>query len=71
MSDVRNTLEQHYRATQIADRWNLSPDTIRDLFADEPGVLKIERPETMHKRGYTSLRIPESVVERVRLRLAA
>ena len=64
-------LEQHYTPAQIAERWHLSVDTVRTLFAREPGVLKIDRPEKMHKRGYCSLRIPESVVLRVGARLAA
>ena len=63
--------EQHYTPTQVAAWWSLSTDTIRGIFGDEPGVLKIERPERMNKRGYVSLRIPGSVLERVRLRLAA
>jgi hypothetical protein len=45
--------------------WGWSDDFIRDLFQDEPGVLKSERPETMHKRRYTSIRVPESVLLRV------
>lgn len=64
-------LEPHYSPTELAFRWSLSPDTVRNLFRDEPGVLKIARPETMHKREYVSLRIPESVVRRVGQRLAA
>jgi hypothetical protein len=33
--------------------------------------LKIERPETRSKRGYTTLRIPASVAERVHAELRA
>ena len=65
------TLEQHYTPTEIASMWALSVDTIRSIFADEPGVLRIDRQERMHKRGYCSLRIPESVVRRVGERLAS
>ena len=54
----------------MATLWALSVDTIRSIFGNEPGVLKIERPEQMHKRGYTSMRIPESVVLRVADRLS-
>lgn len=61
--------EQHYSPIQLAKRWGWSGDFIRELFEDEPGVLKVERPETMNKRRYTSLRIPESVAERVHSRL--
>jgi hypothetical protein len=35
------------------------------LFADEQGVQVVDRPEEIHKRGYKSLRIPESIMLRV------
>ncbi len=63
--------EQHFSPAQLAEMWGLSSDFIRDTFLDEPGVLKINRPETMHKRGYCSLRIPRSVAHRVHCRLQA
>jgi hypothetical protein len=49
--------------------WGWSDDFVRDLFQDEPGVLVSKRPETMRKRGYKSIRIPESVLLRVGKRL--
>ncbi len=63
--------EQHYRPEELAKLWGLSANLIRDLFEFEPGVLKINRPEKLHKRRYVSLRIPASVAERVHLRLDA
>lgn len=60
-----SALERHYTTTEIAKLWQLSPDTVRILFRDVPGVLKITRPETRFKRAYTSYRIPESVLQRV------
>ena len=45
--------------------WSISPDTVRRLFRDVPGMLRIVRPETRRKRGYVTLRIPESVLLRV------
>src|SRR5664279_1514122 len=44
--------EQHFSPAQLAEMWGLSSDFIRDQFFDEPGVLRINRPETMHKRRY-------------------
>jgi hypothetical protein len=58
-------LEQHFTPAQVATLWALSENTIRSLFENEPGVLIINRPERIHKRGYRSMRIPESVVRRV------
>jgi hypothetical protein len=63
--------EQHFTPRELAKTWGLSPDFIRDQFVDEPGVLKIDRPETMHKRAYCTLRIPRSVAHRVHSRLQA
>jgi hypothetical protein len=58
-------LEQHYTPAQLAKCWGLSDDFVRALFRGEEGVMVIDRPEKMHKRGYINLRIPESVAERV------
>jgi hypothetical protein len=62
-------LEQHYSPAELAARWGFSSDFVRDLFRDEEGVIVIARPAKMHKRGYVTLRIPESVAERVHARL--
>jgi hypothetical protein len=63
-------LEQHYLPEEVAEMWGVSANTIRRLFEDEPDVLFIDRPEKMHKRGYCTMRIPESVVARVHNRWA-
>jgi hypothetical protein len=44
-------LEGHYKATELAEQWSLSPKVVRKIFADEPGVLKVDRPELRNKRG--------------------
>jgi hypothetical protein len=56
-------LERHYKATELAELWGM-------IFAAEPGVLKIDRPELRNKRGYCSLYIPESVAVSVHKRLS-
>jgi len=53
----------------LAKLWGFSDDFIRELFRNEPGVLKAVRPEKMHKRVYTTLSIPESVAKKVHERL--
>lgn len=63
--------EKHYDASELAELWGVSSETIRCIFRDEPGVLKIGKPSTKYKRGYITLRIPESVAERVHSRLSA
>jgi AraC-like DNA-binding protein len=58
-------LERHYSVGEIAERWGLSEKTIRRMFENEAGVLQWGSPETRRKRGYITLRIPESVMLRV------
>src|SRR5712691_1872755 len=62
---------RHYSPSQLAEAWGLSVETIRSIFRQEPGVLKIGSPGTKYKRGYTTLRIPQEVAARVHRRLAA
>jgi transcriptional regulator GlxA family with amidase domain len=61
--------ERHYCVGEVAQLWELSERTIRRIFSNEPGVFKWESTETRFKRAYTTLRIPESVVQRVHRRL--
>jgi len=61
--------EPHYKVNQIAQMWGFSRETIRRLFKDEPGVVRIGRPETRFRRGYESLSVPESVMRSVHRRL--
>lgn len=62
--------ERHYTAKELALAWNVSPSTVTRIFRDEPGVLKIGREVARRgHRGYVTLRIPESVVQRVYRRL--
>jgi hypothetical protein len=63
--------ERHYAPKELADVWGLAPDTIRELFESEPGVLVIDRNGTRNKRRYRTFRIPESVAVRVHNRLSA
>ena len=61
--------ERHYAVTEIAALWNLSADTVRDLFEQEPGVLVIGERNPRGKRRYRTFRIPQTVVDRVYTRL--
>jgi hypothetical protein len=63
--------EQHFSPSALGELWGLSPDFIRDRFRGEPGVVCIDRPETLHKQGYQTLRIPRSVAARVHAQLRA
>ena len=70
VSTVRDlALEKHYSVWELAQLWGLSEKTIRRMFYDEPGVVKWGREEQRFRRAYLTLRIPESVVQRVHRRL--
>jgi len=58
-------LERHYTVAEVAGLWQISEETVRKLFRDVPGVLKIGAPERLHKRGYFLLRIPETILQKV------
>jgi hypothetical protein len=58
--------EKHYKVAQVAKMWGSSPNTVRNLFAHQPGVIHV------NARGVTGRRtllIPESVLERVHQQL--
>ena len=62
--------EKHYTPTDLAELWGVSVQTIRELFKDEDGVLKIGSDGTRNRRAYKTLRISYSVAERVHTRLS-
>lgn len=57
--------EKHFSVAQVAELWGLSADSIIRLFDGEEGVLRLGKPESLHKRRRIILRIPESVLARV------
>jgi hypothetical protein len=63
--------ERHFSPAQLAEQWNLSEDTVRRVFELEPDVLIFENPERGSSRRRRTLRIPQSVAERVYRRLCS
>jgi hypothetical protein len=61
--------ERHYAPSEVAELWHLNVETIRRQFQDEPGVLVFQAPAKKGRRGYKTIRIPESVLDRVHKRL--
>lgn len=61
--------ERHYSVLEVAELWKLCPDSVRAIFKNTPGVIRINRPATRKKRKYVTLRIPQSVLDRVHLNL--
>jgi hypothetical protein len=62
-------LEKHYSVGEVAKFWGLSGNTIRRIFEKEPGVIEWGTTESRFRRGYRTLRIPESVMLRVHRRM--
>ena len=55
--------EQFRTVAEVAEILRLSKDTVRRLFADEPGVIDLGRRQAAEsKRRYRVLRIPSVVV---------
>lgn len=59
--------EQHYTVKELAAKWKLSPEFVRQIVCNEPGVTEWVRQVT-GKRRYRVLRVPKSVAERVHRR---
>ena len=62
----RNMNEKFRTVAQVAQMLGVSKDTVRRLFADEPGIIDLGRHETAQgRRRYRLLRIPDSVLDRI------
>ncbi len=68
--------EQHFSVAEIAASWGLCENTVRNLFAEEEGVIKLQSPRSLITRNstrkpYTSLSISVSARDRVYARISA
>jgi hypothetical protein len=63
-------LEKHFTPKELGELWGFSPDKIRDMFCDVPGVMKAGASFRRGRRGYVTLRIPASVAARVHQELS-
>jgi hypothetical protein len=64
--------EKHHTPAEVGAMWGLSVATIRRLFENEAGVLKVQNASgPTGRRQYKTLRIPTSVVARVHRRISA
>lgn len=61
---------KHYSPAELGQLWGLSVETVRRMFEREPGVLIFENPERASERRRRTMRIPESIAERVYRRLS-
>jgi hypothetical protein len=63
--------EKHFSPADLAKAWGVSAETVRQIFREEPGVLRLGAGGNNNARSYVSLRIPQSVAVRVHARLSA
>jgi hypothetical protein len=54
-----------YTPAEIAKALKVSTNTVRRLFQDVEGVIKLGDPNPRGRRGYQTLRIPRAVCERI------
>jgi len=59
--------ETVFTPDELAEQTKLHASTIRKLFADQPGVIRLGRAGSRGRRRYYTIRIPRSVAERVLL----
>jgi hypothetical protein len=64
-----SAVERHYTPAEVAEFLQLSAEAIRRLFHNEPGIFVLEAPANKGRRRYTTIRIPQSVLDRVLKRL--
>jgi hypothetical protein len=66
--------DKHYTPAELGRVWHLSPNTVRRLVQEEPGVMKVTTGpapvRNTRKRRMVQLRIPERVAMRVHARLS-
>jgi hypothetical protein len=57
--------ERYYSVSEVAELWNLSENTVRNVFSKVPGVLKIG------SKKYKTLRVPAKVLRETTAKLSA
>jgi AraC-like DNA-binding protein len=67
-SYVDEGTQKNFTVAQVASMLHLSRDTTRRLFQDEPGVVVLGDKKQRGKRKRITLRIPRTVMERVKKR---
>jgi hypothetical protein len=63
---VDDGVQENFTVAEIAALWKLSTDSIQRLFQDEPGVVVLGDKNPRGKRRRVTLRIPRTVMERVK-----
>ena len=58
-------IEKHYSTEEVASLWGVSTKTVRRIFEDMPGVLKIANPRLVKRAraARVTIRIPMSLLQ--------
>ena len=62
---TRHMNEEYLTVAEVAEMLDVSRDTVRRIFAMEPGVIDLASHGNRTGRPYRTLRIPRSTLERV------
>jgi len=68
MNPEIGAFEKHYRIGELAALWGIGRESLRKIFAVEPGVMRIRMGR---KRSHTTYAIPAGVAQRVYRRLTS
>jgi hypothetical protein len=60
------SIERHFTVAEVSEAWNLTPATVRAMFRDVPGVLKLGT-----KNKHVVLRIPGRLLKSYHAKLSA
>ncbi len=65
MDKLQELNEPKYTPEELAKLTKLHPSTVRKMFLDQPGVLRLGHAGSRRRRQHFTLRIPASVAARV------
>lgn len=57
--------DEYLTVAEVAEMLNVSEDTVRRMFATEPGVINLGHEQEPGSRRYRILRVPRHVLNRV------
>jgi DeoR/GlpR family transcriptional regulator of sugar metabolism len=64
-SRIENMNDEYLTVAEVASMLDVSEDTVRRMFANEPGVINLGHEQKPSNRRYRILRIPRRVLNRV------
>jgi hypothetical protein len=59
---MNETTERFWTPEQLAERWQVSNDTVLRILEDSPGVINLGNARSK-RRSYRVLRVPENILK--------